>query len=173
MKTILTEAEKEARKIERAAIKAAEKENNRIEAEKNQPKIKEITFNIEWGKRGSNPICTAIAISENKTGERIRLEPYISKCSGWGYDKESTVLASAFNQFLKYKLYGELLPSERRSSGTPYGIRINDNYRYYEGGVGVNCYYDIAKCIGGKFEYVASGNSFDVYKYTDLTENKQ
>lgn len=43
----------------------------------------------------------------------------------------------------------------------------NDEGRYFEGGVGTSCYYSIAEFIGGKFENISSGKTFDVYQYTE------
>lgn len=36
------------------------------------------------------------------------------------------------------------------------------------GGIGASCYDKISEYIGGTWEHVASGKSFDCYKYTDL-----
>jgi hypothetical protein len=55
------------------------------------------------------------------------------------------------------------LPSEH----LPYGIYLSRNgYTGYSGGIGVSCYYSISELIGGKFEKLASGKSFDAYKLT-------
>ena len=97
-------------------------------------------------------------------------------CSGCGYDKESTVIAQIFNEFLKYKLYDETLRSKwmaknnfyKDEDSKPYGVHLPGEYTpYYDGGIGTNCYYRIAEYIGGVFEHVASGKMFDVYRYTD------
>jgi hypothetical protein len=153
----LTIEQKEANKIERERIKKLAL----IESEKNQPEVKEIKINIEWHKSrtwGNNPVLDGSVWFKNGSFERFTFT-----CSGCGYDKESTVIANLFNAVLKYKLYREL-PAE-----LPYGIYIGNNpdSRSYSGGIGVNCYYRIADAIGGKFECVASGKTFDCYKYTD------
>jgi hypothetical protein len=67
-----------------------------------------------------------------------------------------------FNVALKYKIYQ--MPE---GAELPYGIR-NDVYKGFSGGIGVNCYYDIAKAIGGEFKRTATGKTFDAYTYTDL-----
>jgi hypothetical protein len=52
----------------------------------------------------------------------------------------------------------------------PYGIHLySDNRPHFGGGIGTNCYYRICEYIGGKFEHIASGKTFDVYKYTDIS----
>jgi transposase-like protein len=173
MKTKLTEAQKQANKEAKKAKKTAIKEAEKIQAEQNQPEIKDITITIEWKKSrmwGNNPHATASINYKDKTAGAFRTGFYRSPegrytCSGCGYDKESTVIAQIFNEFLKYKLYKPLKPHHDKNN-IPYGIYIGHN-KYYGGGIGVNCYYHISEAIGGKFECVASGKTFDVYKYTD------
>jgi len=150
------------------------KENARVEAEKAQKQVKEITFSIEWRKSrtwGANPHMECRVSFQDGTFEYR--EGFT--CSGCGYDKESTVIAQAFNEFMKYKLYQKPIKDE----SAPYGIRtgisewegVKSEYRSFEGGVGTNCYYRIAEYIGGKFERTACGKTFDVYKYIDNQVN--
>jgi len=144
-------------------VRQAEKRLIKIEAEKNQKPVKKITINIEWKKSrtwGRNPHCKAFAIFHDGSEDR---SPTF-KASGWGYDKESTVIASVFNHYLKYKLY--LTPS---SSEDPYGIHVKDG-AHYDGGIGTRCYYSISSFIGGVFTHVASGEMFDVFMYEDKSE---
>jgi len=146
----------------RREAKRQAKELARIEAEKNQKAVESVTIKIEWKKSqmwGSNPNCEAEVHYKDGTFERSP----IFKCSGCGYDKESTVISDVFNHYLKYKLY----QFSDEDKNKPYGIYLND-YKHYSGGIGTSCYYQIAEFIGGKFEHIASGNTFDVYKYTDL-----
>jgi hypothetical protein len=178
MKTRLTEEQKEANKIARKEAAYKAKELARMEAEKNQPEVKEINISIEWKKSrtwGNCPRATASVSFKNGTFERN--DSFYA--SGYGYDKESHVIAEIFNTYLKYKLWN--LPEEKMRGGhgsgdngpAPYGINyrtsINgEEYRGFAGGIGVNCYYRISEHIGGKFDCIASGKTFDVYKYTDL-----
>jgi hypothetical protein len=149
MKTKLTTEEKNAIKQER-------KRQQQIETSKNQKPVKQITFNIEWKKSrmyGHNPVVNAQIIHEDNSYTNL-----YSKAGGWGYDKESTVIADIFNQCLAYKLYKlENIPSDI------YGISEHDGRRYYAGGIGTNCYYKISEFLGGKFEKVGWGNCYDVY----------
>lgn len=149
----------EAKKAERAKVRAEAKRLAEIEAKKGQKQVESITFNIEWKKSrtwGANPHLDAVVLHTD--GSRSY---GTAKCSGCGYDKESTVIADIFNQFMAYKLY-----QMDESSEKPYGIGIDKDYRHYAGGVGTSCYYRIAEHIGGKFEHVSSGKTFDVYKLT-------
>jgi len=162
----LTEEQKQANKAARQQAKKEEKEFQRIESEKNQKPVKSIAISIEWKKSrtwGSNPKLDADIYFKDGT-----YASFSATCSGCGYDKESTVIADVFNTFLKYKLYGEFQPCDnpRDKDGLPYGIYLGQ-YRHFSGGIGTNCYHSIAQAIGGKFERIASGKTYDAYKYTD------
>ena len=154
----------------------------KIETEKNQKHVKELTISIEWVKSrtwGSNPHAE-VAV-EFHDGTFTRKEGY--KASGCGYDKESTVVADVFNDFLKYKLWKDSRPTEKKyhrngeKHETPYGVAWGHTgdyeYKHYSGGIGISCFPAISEYIGGKFETVASGKLFDVYKYTDGIEQEE
>jgi hypothetical protein len=189
-----TEKQKAAWKEHKRLCRETLKETATIAAKKAQRPIKEITINIEWSKSrtwGSNPNATANVTYKDASpsGDRFKRQDGYT-CSGCGYDKESTVIAQVYNAFLAYKLFGKIKKIRNeynRETGAtkkvyPYGISILKHKawkeengtkhiaresRYFDGGIGTNCYYDISKAIGGKFEHVASGKMFDAYKYTD------
>jgi len=165
---MMTQEEKQARREPRRQARLSAKQAARIEAERSQRPVRELTISIEWLKSrmwGSNPHATAQVAYRGEDSPRFeRREGYT--CSGCGYDKESQVISEVFNDFLKYKLWKIPLDSEK----IPYGIRVSlhtDENRYYEGGVGTSCYTAISAFIGGRFDHVASGNTFDVYKYSE------
>ena len=156
----------EARKVARAEakkVKDEEKKLARIESYKNQPRIGSLKISIEWAKSktwGSNPQLTAQAY--DRDGKYVGTTT--ATCSGCGYDKESTVIADAFNHFLRYKLY--IVDMSRGKK--PYGMtawQSDPSECYYEGGVGTDCYYKIAEYIGGTFKHIASGKTYDAYEY--------
>ena len=152
--------QKQANKTARQDARKTAKELARVNAEKNQNPIREIKFSIEWKKSkiwGNNPHLEATAYHKDGT-----MTYFSSTASGCGYDKESQVISDAFNQFLKYKIY-----QIDATNKEPYGIYRSNHYKGYSGGIGVNCYYEIADFIGGNFEKVASGKTYDAYKYTD------
>ncbi len=175
MDKLKLEARREAKK---EADQAAE-----IQAHKDQPAIKELIISIEWKKSymwGMNPHAEAAAHFKDQAHQFERRNGYTA--SGCGYDKASTVVAEIFNDFLRYKLYQphkwtDSINGEKTAH--PYGVYYyggktgkvsEDGYIWkpgYNGGVGVNCYFQIGKFIGGEFEQIASGKSFDVFKYTD------
>lgn len=173
-KAKLTTEQKEANKLARQEARKAAKEAARIEAERNQKPVQSIDISIEWRKSrtwGSNPYLEAFVMFKDGSGQRLNFT-----CSGCGYDKESTVIAELFNAVLKYKLWAkteqELIRNDYKwkdENGAPYGVYGVDNYRYFGGGIGTDCYFAISEYIGGKFERVASGRTYDAYKYTDLS----
>ena len=156
---MMTIEEKKARAEARKEAKRAEKKRIEIEAEKNQKPVKSLTIAITWTKSrlwGMNPHAEAKV--EYHDGTFNKQDGFTA--SGCGYDKESTVIAQIFNQFLKYKLH-DMAISEKPNK--PYGM----TRLYYDGGIGTSCYRAISEFIGGKFESIASGKTFDVFKYTE------
>jgi hypothetical protein len=180
----MTLEEKQKRVADRKKQRAHDAEMTRIRIEQNQRPVKELKITIEWAKSrmwGSNPHAEAHVIfhKDNEIGMKSLSQGGYS-CSGCGYDKESTVIASIFNDFLKYKLWKKTIEDSKGGEGgkmgeyhgkAPYGIRASKHedieYRGFSGGIGTNCYYSIAEFIGGKFERIASGKTFDVYRYID------
>ena len=192
MKQKLTPEQKAANLQERRKTREALKELAQYHAEASQKPVKSIKITIDWKKSymwGNNPHLSA-TIEHHDGGYSYAN----ATCSGCGYDKESTVIADIFNQFLKYKLwmkpYSELRngdTSDKYSSNggnisnigknpIPYGItsgryetRLNNTveHRGFSGGIGTSCYYAISQFIGGTFKNIASGKKFDVYEYTD------
>ncbi len=163
----MTEEQKETRRKQKRELKRLQE----IEQEKNQPKIQSLTISIEWKKSrtwGSNPHASIKVHYKEPYGEYggTYANPETNyTCSGCGYDKESTVIANIFNDYLKYKLY-EKESENPEGKNIPYGIYTGE-YKYYSGGIGTSCYYSISEYIGGKFEHIATGKTFDVFKYTD------
>jgi len=152
-----------------------------IEAQKNQKEVSSMTITIEWVKSktwGMNPHA-GVRVSY-KDGKSEYRDGY--SCSGCGYDKQSTVIADIFNDFLRYKLY-QLHKWEDSINGEktsyPYGVyyyngdigkKLESGYiskPTFNGGVGTSCYYKIAEFIGGEFKNLSSGKSFDVFQYVD------
>lgn len=159
---------REARKAEKKRLLRLE----HIAAIKAQKPVKSMTINIEWKKSrmwGFNPSATARI--KHHDGSYSNIGPFT--CSGCGYDKESTVIAEAFNAALGYKLF------KRFKGEAPYGVyyyggKTNEKgwLPMFNGGVGTSCYYDISDFIGGTFKKIASGNSFDAFEYTDRRTKK-
>ena len=156
----MTEQEKQERREARKQARIEAKRSANIEAEKSQKPVKSVTISIEWKRSrtwGSNPHATAEVVY--KDGTHAYLDGFT--CSGCGYCKESTVIAEIFNATLRYRLH-EIGSTDKH----PYGVYLREEYKSYNGGVGTSCYTGISEFIGGMFENVASGKTFDVYKFT-------
>jgi len=130
-----------------------------------QEPVKSITILIEWKKNptwGRNP--HAKARIEYQSGKLYFRGGY--KCSGCGYDKESTVIAHIFNDFLTYRLWQKFYEISSNEKNWPYGINhyTPDNFNF-EGGVGTSSYYHIAEFIGGRFNHLIGSNNIDVYQF--------
>jgi hypothetical protein len=161
-----------------------------IEEHKNQKPVKEMTITVEWRKSrtwGNCPSAEAVIEYHDGTFKRTDKRYYAGGC---GYDKESTVIAEIFNDYLRYKLYQKHKWKDRINQekvNHPYGVyyydgstekRKEDSEGYirkpsFNGGVGTSCYYKISEFIGGKFENIANGKTFGVFKYTDNIEKPQ
>lgn len=154
----LTLEQKQENKLKRKESLLLKKKLAQIESDKAQKPVEYITFSIEWSK-GGNPTCTAWAYYFDNTSTK-----FVSRAGGYGYCKESTVIAEIFNATLRYKLY-EFMPNTPKEF-EPYLIYNFEGRYSFAGGIGTNCYYNIANFIGGKFERVATGKTFDAYKFT-------
>ena len=137
--------------------------NDEFAAIANQPRIKVITIEIEWQDTKNYGLCPrATAHWVAIDGTTGATSAYAKGC---GYDKLSTVVANCLNQVAK----GMLWSKRHTHLRVPYGIsniKDNDFPPYFMGGVGISCYYDIAKFLGGKLEHVASANSYDKFVFT-------
>lgn len=168
---MMPQEEKDRRKEERREARRQAEREREIAEEKNQKPVKKMTITIEWVRSrtwGMNPKASAEV--EFHDGSFGRSEGH--RCSGCGYDKASTVVAEIFNKFLKYKLYGPVHETRYHLNGEvqtrPYGVSGPQAERKgYAGGIGISCYPAIAAYIGGTFERVADGKTFDVFVYRD------
>lgn len=137
--------------------------NEEFAAIANQPRIKVITIEIEWQDTKNYGLCP------NATANWVAVDGTTGATSanakGCNYDKLSTVVANCLNQVAKGMLWAKRYTHLR----VPYGInniKDNDFPPYFMGGVGIDCYYDIAKFLGGKFVHEASANSYDKFVFT-------
>lgn len=134
-------------------------------------KVKEIKINVEWKKSiyGLNPHLTAWVRYIDDSLEKFG----IYKASGCGYDKLSTVMADLLNDCMKNELLNNLEIITDKNNNIPYGIgthSIKKGYLpYFEGAVGISCYYDIMKFLGYKLTQVASGEAFDAFTIDVIT----
>jgi len=122
--------------------------------------VESVKISVEWKRNatwGNNPRATIEVFTTNRRYE------FIGTASGCGYDKESASVASAFNdspQLLKL-LYDALETDKKK----PYGVRDSETGAYYEGGVGMSCYRNIAEYLGFNLTE-AHGKTFDFYQWS-------
>ena len=143
-----------------------------IRQQKEQKQVKEMIINIEWKRSamyGNNPILEAKIQYVDGSWSNTYGKKYT--CSGCGYDKESTVIAQLFNDYLCYALWQkkEIISNNKGKdrSVVPYGVNnYSPDHYSFAGGIGTSCYYSISEFIGGKFEHISNGKTFDVYKFT-------
>ena len=140
------------------------KRKNEVNKEKasRRTDIRSLEINIEWTRSkvwGFCPTASYCVTYKDGTGD---YENRASHASGCGYDKESTVVAEICNKVLSGKLY-----SKRRAKvNIPYGVTLSPYFPRFDGGVGMSCYYEIAKFLGGNLKHVASGKNFDKWEFT-------
>lgn len=143
------------KRIEKVFSKELQKELAEYEAVLNAPRIKEITITVEWTKSrtwGANPTAEVRIWLDNGM-----FEYFTSKCSGCGYDKESTVIAGALNQSKSIIKLLLQLPENNL-----YGYYKNEGHLpHLSGGVGTSSYPSIFKLAGYNMKHIANGKMFD------------
>lgn len=155
---------------EKRAEKKIEKEiallETKLEKIEKAEKLQYVNINVDWVKSrtwGNNPHA------EIKTNNSI----FTGTASGYGYDKESTAVATALNQdFSVLKVLfdaKEKALQEGKENSSREILGYGSGYYtlpYFEGGVGVDCFRSIFEKCGYNWEYVASGKTYDVYRVT-------
>lgn len=152
-----------------------------LEAVANAPEVDYITVNVEYKRSsvwGYNPAVEVITNSESGF--------FTGYASGCGYDKESAAVAGAFNKSLGimkvlYTLKEKALEAgesdESKTACTGHDNRNCVGYGagysvipYFEGGVGVGCFWDILKKAGYKTRcnYGKHENFYSIYKETEV-----
>lgn len=172
-KAVYYAAKRAAKKIEKeTAAKIAH-----LEKVAAAPDISFIRVSVEWSRSsyGSNPRCEVWTGS----GE------YYGRAGGWGYDKESAAVATAFNSSNEIlKVLYTLKETALAAGGDDFSksacthvdnrniIGYGSGYSvipYFEGGVGVSCFWSILKKAG--FEVRGEhGKKYDVYRLEKVTE---
>lgn len=140
-------------KTERGAINRLKAINEHAKKECEQPDVKELSCFIRWTDN-NNPIMHALVTIGDT------MYKYNTGAGGWGYDKGSTVLANVFNEFCKGMLYRAM-----RKRNCPYGIHMEKGNYHFEGGVGIDCYYDIAKFLGFKVSADRTQKKYDYFRF--------
>ena len=138
------------------------KTNEGYRARAERPDVKRLRIHVQWKKSatwGRNPHAHYSCHFQDGT--------YASgdeTCGGCGYDKESTVIATIFNQCCSGMLWRK---THKRGGlkNKPYGI-YEGYFPHFDGGIGTNCYVSITQWLGGQWERVDSGKDYDSYEIT-------
>ena len=134
-----------------------------------------LTVSVEWRKSrtwGANPTATAYIYGENA---------HTGTASGCGYDKESAAVAEALNQSpavmkVLYQAAEKALADgksfTRFSNGNVHWGNVlgyGSGYAivpYFEGGVGVSCFWSILRDCGYQTHRTGTGKMYDHYTVT-------
>jgi len=156
-------------KTERGLISKLETDNKHNAAIHAQPMPVYIEIEIEWKKSymyGWNPEATIRWEDEAKNWHVKR--GY--KVSGYGYDKHSSVIASALNDNFKNWLFSIRNKSLKNK---PYGISFyKGSFPSFEGGVGMSCYPRIFKWLNWACFHVAEGEHYDKWIFCEKKRAK-
>lgn len=125
------------------------------------PDVKYISISVSWTRSrtwGMNPHLEGrIEFSDG----RWEYANDIS-CSGWGYDKLSTVMADFLNRYLTGMLWRK---RNFRTNKPPYGVNYMKGwFPYFEGGVGAGCTISVLKWLGFTVVANQSGKTWDYYE---------
>jgi hypothetical protein len=136
--------------------------NDEFEQMDKELPVKRLEIDIEWKRNktwGYNPHATAWAQYSDGHWKQAS-----ATCSGWGYDKKSTVVADVMNQLCRGMLWRCRRKAKKAPLGAHYG---NGGFRpYFESGCGMSCYYGVAVFLGGKMEQVADSDTYDKFVLT-------
>ena len=131
--------------------------------------IESITVQVEWTPSrmwGSNPKAT-VSVYLNGAYNSYRS----GSIGGCGYDKESTAISEALNQIPELLKLLYLIKDSNidKSNNDLFGYGMSCGILpEFSGGCGVSCYSKNFKTLNMKFEGIAFGKSFNVYKISKI-----
>lgn len=129
--------------------------------------ISEIVITVEWVKSrtwGMNPKANVTVYKDSEYGKsRIgsRESRFVSGC---GYDKESTAIAEALNEFLPVRRL--LCKAIDIDVSLPYGIANYSGIPHFSGGVGSDCFWRVFEVLGFSVNHVSGTKTTDVWVIT-------
>lgn len=125
-----------------------------------------IDIKITWKKNrtwGMNPHAEV-----RVWGKGDEFHSVTTRTSGYGYDKTSTVVATALNQVKFLQTY---LLAHRSELDGLYGLNWGDNRVDWSAGVGITCFHAIIEKLGGKVIH-ADAPTWDYIRY-ELPANEE
>lgn len=148
-----------------------EKQFEKLRTASCAPDLDGLQVSVEWKRNrtwGANPTATA------RTPDGI----YNGYASGCGYDKESAAVAEALNQSASVRKVLYIAAEQALKAGDSFTRFNNGNVcwgdvlgygsgydilPYFEGGVGVSCFWSILKSCDFSTVIAGSGKMFDCY----------
>lgn len=139
-------------KTERGFLNHLKKEEDKYQQIFTTPDLKRIEVSIEWKRSRYWGFCpTAEMRAWDKNGNFYTHKAHACGCEG------STVLAECLNTCIRGMIYRKRRAIQSTKIKTPCGL---NRWLNCEGGVGISCYYEIAKFLGGKMTW-KEGKSWD------------
>lgn len=144
-------------KTERGYLKHLARLNDEKREEYTRPDIKRAEISISWHRSRTWGYCpSAEMIAHMADGSVITAQ---ASASGWGYDKQSTVVAELLNRAASGMLYRKR--AQIAKGRAPYGV---SRWLSLEGGIGLSCYPSIAQFLGGKMTH-KEGKTWDYIEF--------
>ena len=148
-------------KTERGLMNFFAKRNSDYQERASRKDVKRIEIEMTW-RKSVYGYCPRADMRVNYADGHNEYFENCAYAGGWGYDKASTVMAECLDLVCSGMLW-----KRRKPRKIPYGISIKNTYfPHFEGGIGVDCYRDIAEFLGGKMEHVANSKTYDKYVFT-------
>lgn len=123
-------------KTERGVLNYLKKVNQDNQFWCERPDVVQMMCRVKWSKNCNPTLYAVVFVGEYR-------KEFVTRAGGCGYDKLSTVLADLFNRFCKGMLY-----RARHKQNCPYGVNMEKGNYYFESGVGLEKYKEIAKFLG-------------------------
>lgn len=155
----------------RNIMKWKERQIEKLHTAAAAPTLADVDISVEWKRNstwGANPTADVRTVDGWFTGH----------ASGCGYDKESAAVAEALNQSAAVRKVLYTLAENALQNGKSFSRFANGNVSwgdvigygsgyavlpYFEGGVGVSCFWSILKNAGYEIRHVSNGKMYDCY----------
>lgn len=156
-------------KTERGLRNHISKENEDIRYKCEASFVYRLEIEVTWRKSNTWGLCPR-AEARWKDEKGWQYEKNAGYASGCGYDKHSACVAEVCNKVLSRNIYlkrSKISEKNIRDGKVPYGIRKSKEYILptFEGGVGMNCYFAIARFLGGELYHVADSKTYDKWVF--------
>ena len=144
--------------------------NKEREIAYNAPLPTSIDIEVLWHKNKTWGPCPRVNIRWVDNNGEYHHDDKAGYANGCGYDKHSAAVAAALNKHFQSLLW-KAKQMGLSKEGYPNGLAIPNGWKpYFEGGIGMECYYKVFEFLGYKLEYVYGNRHTDVWKITKTKE---